>query len=152
MATKLNEGTGTESITINVPNTFLRYIRTQNLNRSEYIREAGEQLLDLIEEKLLPAIDCDTDESRIVSISKPENLQLGKIFTLINKNKIIFSRSEFYRMSIFFRIISDLIKDSKLKRNIEGGQEEPGMVKIPYEDEDGNHKFKAYKILKKLDY
>ena len=152
MTLKLDNMPGTKSITINVPNIFLRYIKTQNINRSEWIKEAGHELLKIIEDELLVPLDCGVDESRIVSISKPENIQLAKIFTLINKNKLIFSRSEFYRLSIFLKALSEIKREQRLKKDEKERSEEPGTVKIPIEDEDGNHTFKVYKILRKLEY
>ena len=152
MVVKLHDAPGTASITINVPNIFIRYIKTQNPNRSEWIKEAGDELLELIEDKILPVLNCDIDESRIVSISKPDNRVLGKIFTLVKKNKLIFSRSEFYRLSIFMKMLSEIENEEKLKKYNADGLEEPGKIKIPIEDENGNHTFKVYKILKKLDY
>ena len=152
MRQSLSNSPGTASITINVPNIFIRYIKTQNPNRSEWIKEAGDELLELIEDKFLSVLDCDIDESRIVSISKPDNRALGKIFTLINKNKLIFSRSEFYRLGIFMKMMSEIKEQEKLRKYNADGMEEPGKIKIPIEDEDGNHTFKVYKILRKLEY
>lgn len=104
-----------------------------------------------METKILPLFNLSIEGSRIVSISKPPESVLRKIFALIKRNKVTFGRSEFYRTSIFVKILFQIF-EADLKAKIKQENEDPNLVRVPIEtDEEGNHTFRTYKILKKID-
>lgn len=150
MVIDLETETGQPSISLHIPNIVSDYIETQNVNRSEWVIDAGSELLKIIEDYIFPKLNSETNGSRIVSISKPPSKDVKKIYSLIKQNKLTFGRSEFYRLAIFIKMLLDTIKEEHRERKVI--QDDPNTIKIPEIDENGNGTFKVYKILKRLEY
>ena len=149
---KLERESSTASIALYLSTALDRFILNQNTNRSEWMREAGEQFLHFIKNNFIDELNHNMEGHKIVSISKPSNTTLNEIYYLVHTKGLMFSRSEFYRMSIFYRIIKDAFQ-RKHEEKLEKESEDPNIVKIPIDrDKEGNHVFKTYKILKKLNF
>lgn len=149
---KLEKEPSTDSIAIYLSAAVDNYILSENSNRSEWIREAGEQFLEFIKEEFIDDIDAEIEGHKIVSISKPPQDTLGEVYHLVHNKAFLFSRSEFYRMSIFYKIIMQVHKRS-VQTELNRESEDPNTVRVPISrDSEGNHVFKAYKILKRVEW
>lgn len=149
---EFGEETNSKSITLYIPESIKSYIASQRANRSEWIREAGEEFLKLIENRIMNYLP-NLEGRKIVSISKPNRRDLKKIFRLVKKHNLFFSRSEFFRMSIFLKMIMEILqKEAEIEEMLDY-PDEPNTVRVPISiDDNGDKVFKIYKILSKLDY
>ena len=151
---KLDKEPSTASITIYLSAVIDDYILSQNPNRSEWLRDASREFLKFINNNIVPDFDINSEMERhkIVSISKPSKAILDVIFYLVHGKGLMFSRSEFYRISIFYKMIMDTIKRTSQEQLAEA-QADPNTVNVPISvDAEGNHEFKTYQILRKLDF
>ena len=153
-------------ITLNVSEKVKKYIDSQTTNRTEWMIEAGKELLDILYKFLIPLLPERPSGKTIITISKPGTTELEDIYELVTKYYVSLSRSEFYRFAAIIKIIMDDIKkktesDSnsdldpafELEKQLKKDRRE-GIVRVPLKEKGtkGETLFKAYKILRKLEY
>jgi len=134
----------TKTISLNISTNIKDYIDDQTSNRSEWLREAGNELMPLLYDFLVPYVSSGKTKKEVVSIGKPTDDELDAIYKLIKDYGFFYSRSEFYRFSAIFKII---IEHMKLEEKREKQQVED-IVKVPM----GKNELKTYKIIKRLEY
>lgn len=144
-----------KGISLNVSEKVRTYIDSHTVNRSEWMKEAGKELLQILNTFFIPELTTGTYGKRIITISKPIQEELEEIYELVTHYQIILSRSEFYRIAAIFKIIIDSINNkdqAQVWKHIQQ-EKQKGIVKVPMKiDENGETVFKAYRILKRLDY
>ena len=134
----------TKTISLNISTNIKNYIDDQTSNRSEWLREAGNELMPLLYDFLVPYISSGKTKKEVVSIGKPTDDELEAIYKLITDYGFFYSRSEFYRFSAIFKIIIENMKSGEEREK----QQIEDIVKIPM----GNNILKTYKIIKRLEY
>lgn len=147
--------TDCNGITLNVSEKVKEYIDSQTSNRSEWMKEAGKELLRILHNFFIPELPTETKGKRIITISKPIKKELEEIYELVTNYQIILSRSEFYRFAAILKIIIDSVNQKEQSGIWKQLQKErqKGYIKVPMEvDENGETVFKAYKVLRKLEY
>jgi len=147
--------TDCNGITLNISEKVKNYIDIRTSNRSEWMKEAGSELLNILHSCFLPELSSKILGKTIITISKPIVKELEEIYQIITKDQIILSRSEFYRTAAIFKIIIDSFNDKQqtgIWKKLKDDREQ-GIVRIPMNrNENGETIFKAYKILKKMEY
>lgn len=147
--------TDCNGITLNVSEKVKSYIDSQTSNRSEWMKEAGKELLQILHTFFIPKLPIEPKGKRIITISKPIPKELEEIYELVTKYQIILSRSEFYRIAAIFKIIIDSINNkeqSKVWKQLKRDRDR-GYIRVPMKtDKNGETVFKAYKVLKRLEY
>ncbi len=142
----LNPNLETKSISLNISTNIKDYIDNKTSNRSEWLREAGDDLMILLYDFLVPYVSSGKTEKEVVSIGKPTDDELAAIYKLIKDYGFFYSRSEFYRFSAIFRIIIEHIKFGENREREK--QQIEDIVKVPI----GKNELKTYKIIKRLEF
>ena len=135
----------TKTISLNIATNIKNFIDNQTSNRSEWLRDAGEELMSFLYGFLVPYVSLGETKKEVVSIGKPPDDELDAIYRLIRDYAFFYSRSEFYRFSAIFKIIMDHMESEK---NVKREKKQiDGVVKVPM----GKNKFRTYKIVKRLE-
>ena len=102
-------------ISLNMSKKIQRYIKNQTSNSSEWIRESGRFFLQLLSKYVTPKLLDGECGKKILTISRPDDDALDGIHKLVNGYEMFFSRSEFYRFSVIFKLLLDCIRDVDLE-------------------------------------
>lgn len=132
-------------ITINLPNWIHHHLNKYYKNKSEFIRDAIDEYLEMYD-KFTPYIKDDGEpEVNTVSISDEQ----FNAITKYKKKRRVFSRSEFIRNAVIHSLASEVPIDNQ-KIVIFKQPEDPTLVRVPIDRE--NNVFKEYRIVRRLEY
>jgi len=136
-------------ITINLPNWIHHHLNRYYKNKSEFIRAAIDEYLEMYRKLNAYIKDDGEPEVNTVSISDYHFDSINRY----KKKRRVFSRAEFIRNAVIHKLSSTVpttTPEDNTKIPIFKQPDNPELVRVPIDRENGI--FKEYKIVRRLEY
>lgn len=141
MYATLLENNENRSITIHLSKGQISNIDNKTKNRSKFLLESVENLIEDIENLNLPI--HPKDRKKTLTISNPGEELNKKIYRILKKHILFISRAELYRFAVLYQSLMEQ-HDLKIQEKID---KENGIVRVPHVEKRIEN-CKTYKLVK----